>query len=453
MSGDTDNGTDGATANANANDANDNNENQNENENDNNEPQEVDNTTVFTFIFETATSDRNTKSLTDEGVETIANHKYKPGTYTALDNLLNPVWTGLTELLPMWLAPNMVTLLGAIHSGISFGVIWYYAPNFDESPPDWVFLLAGYCSIAYYTLDCMDGKQARRTGQSSPLGQLFDHGFDCLCLLSVNSNIYAFLMVGGTRWLLALMASAFFPFFMAQWEEYYTGSLPHSMGNFGVTEVNYGLAMLFILNSFIDREAFWTSLVNDVLPAAITGFMPNAVLEMELRHAALLAWFFVTTGVLELACLHRIWTNDFVKTNNLRASALSKLTTPFLVSIAPFLLPQNVIEKESRFIVISQGLLMAFLTIKLICFSMARQSYAMIQMEAVPFFAIVLLLRTDASNTKLLNGTVIKLMMGALSAWYTYRIVTWARNAIDQICKRLDIYCFSIKHPKKTKSE
>jgi len=28
----------------------------------------------------------------------------------------------------------------------------------------------------YQTLDAVDGKQARRTGTSSPLGQLFDHG-------------------------------------------------------------------------------------------------------------------------------------------------------------------------------------------------------------------------------------------------------------------------------------
>jgi ethanolaminephosphotransferase len=33
-------------------------------------------------------------------------------------------------------------------------------------------MLCAYCTFAYYTLDCMDGKQARRTGTSSPLGQL-----------------------------------------------------------------------------------------------------------------------------------------------------------------------------------------------------------------------------------------------------------------------------------------
>jgi ethanolaminephosphotransferase len=135
----------------------------------------------------------------------------------------------------MWLAPNMVTFLGFLHCGISYCATWYYSPNFDRTVPDWVIFLSGYAVIAYYTLDCMDGKQARRTGQSSPLGQLFDHGFDCISNLCHISTQAGFLSVGGTWWFFALQGSIFFAFFMAQWEEYYTGELPHAMGNFGVT--------------------------------------------------------------------------------------------------------------------------------------------------------------------------------------------------------------------------
>jgi ethanolaminephosphotransferase len=37
----------------------------------------------------------------------------------------------------------------------------------------------------YQTLDNVDGKQARRTGTSSGLGELFDHGIDSLnCTLA-----------------------------------------------------------------------------------------------------------------------------------------------------------------------------------------------------------------------------------------------------------------------------
>ncbi len=43
-----------------------------------------------------------------------------------------------------------------------------------------MFFLNGFAMIFYQTLDNMDGKQARRTGTSSPLGMLFDHGCDAI---------------------------------------------------------------------------------------------------------------------------------------------------------------------------------------------------------------------------------------------------------------------------------
>ena len=44
--------------------------------------------------------------------------------------------------------------------------------------PGWAFLLAGVGLFIYQSLDAIDGKQARRTGSATPLGELFDHGCD-----------------------------------------------------------------------------------------------------------------------------------------------------------------------------------------------------------------------------------------------------------------------------------
>ena len=74
-------------------------------------------------------------------------------------------------------------------------------------------------------LDCVDGKHARRTKNSSPLGLLFDHGADaCNTVLIVMS--LAALFQAGNGWPLHLL---FVPvisgFFFATLEEYYTGKL------------------------------------------------------------------------------------------------------------------------------------------------------------------------------------------------------------------------------------
>lgn len=46
--------------------------------------------------------------------------------------------------------------------------------------PLWTYLLCAVGLFVYQSLDAIDGKQARRTNSSSPLGELFDHGCDSL---------------------------------------------------------------------------------------------------------------------------------------------------------------------------------------------------------------------------------------------------------------------------------
>jgi len=50
--------------------------------------------------------------------------------------------------------------------------------------------------VLYTWLDCLDGKQARRTGTSSPLGQLFDHGCDALSVNLLLSMVGCSMGVG-----------------------------------------------------------------------------------------------------------------------------------------------------------------------------------------------------------------------------------------------------------------
>jgi phosphatidylglycerophosphate synthase len=52
----------------------------------------------------------------------------------------------------------------------------FYDVTCTEKIPSWIIFFGVFCSFMYQTLDAVDGKQARRTGTSSPLGQLFDHG-------------------------------------------------------------------------------------------------------------------------------------------------------------------------------------------------------------------------------------------------------------------------------------
>lgn len=67
----------------------------------------------------------------------------------------------------------------------------YYDMTLTQDIPSWTFYFMAFAIFAYQTLDATDGKQARRTKSSSPLGQLFDHGCD--------SFIMQFFIIGAAQ--------------------------------------------------------------------------------------------------------------------------------------------------------------------------------------------------------------------------------------------------------------
>lgn len=63
-----------------------------------------------------------------------------------------------------------MTLLGLIVPFIELFVILYYDWTFSKVLPNWVFLIGALSLFWYQTIDAIDGKQARRTNNCSPLG-------------------------------------------------------------------------------------------------------------------------------------------------------------------------------------------------------------------------------------------------------------------------------------------
>lgn len=70
----------------------------------------------------------------------------------------------------------LIYLFVSIHS---------YSPDARGEPPRWACALCAFGLFVYQSLDSIDGKQARRTNSSSPLGELFDHGCDSISTVFV----------------------------------------------------------------------------------------------------------------------------------------------------------------------------------------------------------------------------------------------------------------------------
>lgn len=80
-------------------------------------------------------------------------------------------------------------MLGAISLYAGVVPIFFYDLTMTKELPWWVYLGFFVSIFLYQTFDAIDGKHARNTKRSSPLGQLMDHGCDAI----TNSCITIFL--------------------------------------------------------------------------------------------------------------------------------------------------------------------------------------------------------------------------------------------------------------------
>ncbi|KAK6133985.1 hypothetical protein DH2020_032261 [Rehmannia glutinosa] len=111
------------------------------------------------------------------GVAALHRHKYSGVDNSVLAKyVLQPFWTRCVNFFPLWMPPNMITLTGSMFLVTSALLGYIYSPQLDSPPPRWVHFAHGLLLFLYQTFDAVDGKQARRTNSSSPLGELFDHG-------------------------------------------------------------------------------------------------------------------------------------------------------------------------------------------------------------------------------------------------------------------------------------
>uniref|UniRef100_A0A5B7A7U9 Putative choline/ethanolaminephosphotransferase 1 n=1 Tax=Davidia involucrata TaxID=16924 RepID=A0A5B7A7U9_DAVIN len=192
-------------------------------------------------------------------------HRYK---YSGVDHsylakyVLQPFWSRSVNFFPLWMPPNMITLIGFIFLATSALLGYIYSPRLDSAPPRWVHLAHGLLLFLYQTFDAIDGKQARRTNSSSPLGELFDHGCDALACALESLAFGSTAMCGrSTFWFWVISAV---PFYCATWEHYFTNTLILPAIN-GPTE---GLMLICVSHFFtaIVGAEWWAQHFGESLP-------------------------------------------------------------------------------------------------------------------------------------------------------------------------------------------
>ena len=101
------------------------------------------------------------------GAAALRRYKYSAVDRSIIAPYFQPFWTRLVELIPLWVAPNCVTVSGLVLVVASFALAWRTSPALDAELAPEVMLVHAVLLFAYQTLDAVDGKQARGLGAAS----------------------------------------------------------------------------------------------------------------------------------------------------------------------------------------------------------------------------------------------------------------------------------------------
>lgn len=120
----------------------------------------------------------------------------------------------------------------------------------------------GVTYMVYIFLDALDGKQARNTGSSSPLGHLFDHGCDSVVAVINSSMLLKMFCIPPSPYHLLHFMVAIFPFYFVTMESYYTGEMNFPPIN-GVDEGSILILFIAIYTGMKeDNYLFWSQKIN-----------------------------------------------------------------------------------------------------------------------------------------------------------------------------------------------
>ena len=348
------------------------------------------------------------------------------------------------EFLPLWLAPNMVTLLGFFCIIFNVGLLELMDPDLLSPKQAWVCYSYGLGVWAYSTMDNIDGKQARRTGTSSGLGELFDHGIDSLnCTLA--SLLEASAMgLGSTRLGAFTALVPCLPMFFSTWETYHTHTLylgyfngpteglliasliMAASGIWGAEMWKEPLAKLFGNEAMLGKISFLDLWVPIILFAFCTAHLPSCVINVaQARRAKGLA---VAPVFLE-------WTSMFFFVGTLCA---------WLGSPYSHILPDN----HLVLLCLILSFVFGRMTTKIILAHLTRQPFPYWTMLLVPLGGGAILAWLPLIGLPPVSATV---ELGYLWSYFLISMVVyfrWAFVVINAICDYLGIQCLTIPEAK-----
>ncbi|XP_064625871.1 ethanolaminephosphotransferase 1-like [Lineus longissimus] len=386
--------------------------------------------------------------LSDEILRGFDTYKYSSVDNSPVSNYVtHPFWNWVVKFLPRWLAPNLMTLAGFVQLLVNFFLLTYYDPHFWaasdqvlEYPPipAWVWLVCGLNNFISHTLDGCDGKQARRTNSSTPLGELFDHGLDSWAALCLPVAIYS--VFGRDDWganaytFYLVLACVLGCFIMSHWEKYNTGILFLPWG--------YDISQLAMTGAYLITFAFGYQFWKNTILLPIIGTVTVADL-------SLLSLFMGSLGMSLPMTMYNVYRAYKDKTGKMYGfyEAMRPLLSCFalfiLITLWIYLSPANILLHQARLVYWTLGTIFSNITCRLIVSQMSSTRCSGFNWLLVPLILVV---------GAVLCTTLAKYemeMAWGLCIFVTIAHIHYGFNVVRQLCDKLNIYALTLEKREK----
>lgn len=390
--------------------------------------------------------------------------------------LMQPFWTFIVNIYPRWLAPNLITFVGfmcLILQSFMFSIYDYsfygycfdrdqcladsqynltanqlyfqeHLDQFEQVPsnvcsciPRWLFLMIAVCQFLSHHLDGTDGKQARRTNSSSPLGELFDHGLDSWATLFLPVALFSIygrngefgLSVAsmyGILWLILLS------FIVSHWEKYNTGImfLPWS---YDLSQI--GMTFLFFLTWMFGQEVWFFRI-------SFLGDLPSTrVVEI-----------IIYVGSIGLSIPFSVYNMYLASVNKtFKQKSIYEAVRPLFSTVYLFIIqlvwlifsPSNIMELEPRAFFWVTGTLFSNIACRLIVAQMTSTRCRIFNKGLIPLTLIIMFFCSSLLPQYATKRNEVVALYGMV-IYVTLQHIHYGICMVRQICKHLNIYCFVI---------
>ncbi|KAG4153544.1 hypothetical protein ERO13_D04G189400v2 [Gossypium hirsutum] len=377
------------------------------------------------------------------GVQALKRYKYSGVDHSYLaKHVLQPFWSRFVNFFPLWMPPNMITLMGFMFLVTSAVLGYVYSPHLDSPPPRWVHFAHGLLLFLYQTFDAVDGKQARRTNSSSPLGELFDHGCDALACAFETMAFGSTAMCGRDSFWFWVISAV--PFYGATWEHYFTNTLILPVVN-GPTE---GLALIYVmhfLTGFLGAH-WWVEQFGRSIP--IFSWVPflNEISTYRVVLYIMIAFAVIPTVGCNIQNVHKVI--QARKGSMLLALAM---LYPFVVLMGgvliwDYLSPSDIMGNYPHLVILGTGLAFGFLVGRMILAHLCDEPKGLKTNMCMSLLYLPLAI-ANALTARLNDGVPLVDDFWVLLGYCVFTgslYLHFATSVIHEITTALGIYCFRI---------